>query len=71
MKKYVYSEIVVMNETLFNRFWHCQIKVREPRISNKIYNSFSRPVTDQSCNQNCSVFCKGKINKELDKIEFK
>lgn len=70
MKKYVYWEIVVMNETLFNRFWHCQIKVREPRISNKIYNSFSRPVTDQSCNQNCSVFYKGKVNKELDKIEF-
>lgn len=70
MKKYVYWEIVVMNETLFNRFWHRQIKVREPRISNKIYNSFSRPVTDQSYNQNCSVFYKGKINKELDKIEF-
>lgn len=60
-----------MNETLFNRFCHCQIKVREPRISNKIYNSFSRPITDQSCNQNCSVFYKGKVNKELDKIEFK
>lgn len=70
-KKYVYSEIGVMNEILFNHFWHRQIKVQEPRITNKTYNSFSKPVTDQSCNQNCSVFYKGKVNKELDKIEFK
>ena len=59
-----------MNEILFNHFWYRQIKVREPRITNKIYNSFSRPVADQSYNQNRSVFYKGKINKELDKIEF-
>lgn len=60
-----------MREIVLDHFWHRQIRVREPRITNKIFNSFSRTVTDQSFNQNCSVFCKGKVNKELDKIEFK
>ena len=60
-----------MREIVLDHFWHRQIGVREPRITNKIFNSFSRTVTDQSYNQNCSVFYKGKVNKELDKIEFK
>ena len=60
-----------MKNILVNYYWHKPIKVQESHISDKIYNSFSRPVTDQSCKQNPCIFSKGKINKELDNVMFK
>lgn len=59
-----------MKNILVNYYWHKPIKVQESHISDKIYNSFSRPVADQSSNQNFQVFSKGEINNKLDNIEL-
>lgn len=60
-----------MKNILVNHYWYSPINVRESHISEKIYNSFSRPVADQSCKQNPYIFSKGNINKDLEKVIFK
>lgn len=59
-----------MESLLKNYFGNNSVKVHEPRIFEKVYNSFSRASTIQSDKHNFQVFSRGKINRKLDKITF-